>query len=110
MDNKLWDIWLCQYPRPQMVHVDNGNEFKAEFMQLCRNYGLKGKPMSEYIYNPQANDIIERLYSVMVDMLWTLKDEERSCHQQCLFSHSSVQLHVQYGVCTMQHYRQYQDN
>jgi hypothetical protein len=26
------NTWLCQYPRPQMVHFDNGNEFKAEFM------------------------------------------------------------------------------
>jgi hypothetical protein len=28
---------------PQMIHFDNGNELKAEFMQICRNYGLKGK-------------------------------------------------------------------
>jgi hypothetical protein len=32
------DIWLCRYPRPQMVQSDNGKEFKAEFAQTCRNF------------------------------------------------------------------------
>jgi hypothetical protein len=40
-----------------MIRFDNGNEFKAEFMEMCRNYGLKGKPISTY--NPQSNGIFE---------------------------------------------------
>jgi hypothetical protein len=51
------DIWLCRYPRPQMVRFDDRNKLKAEFMQMCRNYGLTGKPTSTY--KPQSNRIIE---------------------------------------------------
>jgi hypothetical protein len=58
------DIWLCQYSRPQMVQFGNGNEFKAECMQMCRNFGLKGKPTSS-TYNPQSNGIIERIHLVI---------------------------------------------
>jgi transposase InsO family protein len=65
------DIWLCRYPRPRMVQFDNGNEFKAEFMQTCMqtcgNYGLKGKPTSKY--NPQPNSIIEQIHLVIGTML-----------------------------------------
>ena len=67
------NIWLCRYPHPQMVQFDNGNEFKAEFMQMCRNYGLKGKPTSTY--NPQSNGIIERIHLVIGNMLRTFEDD-----------------------------------
>jgi hypothetical protein len=30
---------------------------KAEFMEICRNYGLKGIPVSKYI--PHSNGIFE---------------------------------------------------
>jgi hypothetical protein len=65
-------IWLCQYPRPQMVRFDNGGEFKAEFKQTCRNFGLKGKPTSSW--NPQSNSIIERIHLVIGNMLRTFDD------------------------------------
>jgi hypothetical protein len=66
------DIWLCRYPRPQMVRFDNGGEFKAEFMQTCRNFVLKGKPTS--LWNPQSNGIIERIHLVIGNMLRTFED------------------------------------
>ena len=69
------DIWLCRSPRPQMVRFDNGNEFKAGFMQMCRNYGLKGKPTGTY--NPQSNGIIERIHLVIGNMLRTFENENR---------------------------------
>jgi hypothetical protein len=70
------DIWLCRYPRPQMVRFDNGNEFKAEFRQTCRNYGLKAKPTSTY--NPQSNGgIIERIHLVIGNMLRTFENNNR---------------------------------
>jgi transposase InsO family protein len=68
----LHDIWLCRYPRPQMVRFDNGNEFKAEFAQTCRNFGLKAKPTS--MYNPQSNGIIERIHLVLGNMLGTFEN------------------------------------
>jgi transposase InsO family protein len=67
------DIWLCRYPRPQMVQFDNGNDFKAEFMQTCGNYGLKGKPTSAY--NPQPNSIIARIHLVIGSMLRTFEND-----------------------------------
>jgi hypothetical protein len=66
------DIWLCRYPRPQMVRFDNGGKFKAEFIQTCRNFGLKGKPTSSW--NPQSNGIIERIHLVLGNMLQTFED------------------------------------
>jgi transposase InsO family protein len=58
-----------------MIHFDKGNEFKAEFMQVCKNYyGLKGKPI--ITYNPQSNGIIERTHLGITNMLRTFKNEE----------------------------------
>jgi hypothetical protein len=66
------DIWLCRYPRPQMVRFHKGGKFKAEFMQTCRNFGLKGKPTSSW--NPQFNGIVEQIDIVIGNMLRTFED------------------------------------
>jgi hypothetical protein len=60
---------------PQMVQFDNGGEFKAEFMQTCSKFGLKGKPTS--LWNPQSNGIIERIHLVIGNMLRTFEDNNR---------------------------------
>jgi hypothetical protein len=70
------DIWLCRYPRPQMVRFNNGNEIKAEVMQTCRNYGLKGKPTSTY--NPQCNGVIVQIKLEISNMLQTF--ENKNCN------------------------------
>ena len=59
-----------------MVQSDNGNEFKAEFAQTCRNFALKAKPTSTY--NPQSNGIIERIHLVIGNMLRTFEDNNRN--------------------------------
>jgi hypothetical protein len=56
-----------------MVQFDNGNGFKAEFMQMCRNYGLKGKATSTD--NPQSNRIIEQMHLVASNMLWAFEND-----------------------------------
>ncbi len=42
------NTWLTRYPRPQYIGYDNGSEFKAQFKQMCENYGMKEKPSSSY--------------------------------------------------------------
>jgi hypothetical protein len=58
-----------------MVRSNNRNEFKAEFAQTCRNFGLKAKPTSTY--NPQYNGIVEQIHLVIGNMLWTFENNNR---------------------------------
>lgn len=36
-------VWLAQYPHPKEIEMDNGSEFKKEFIKLCDNIRLKPK-------------------------------------------------------------------
>ena len=73
------DVWLSRYPRPQYLGYDNGNEYKALFEEMRRNYGMKKKRSLEY--NPQSNGIIERVHQVLGDMLRTFQLEERELNK-----------------------------
>ena len=65
---KLFDeYWIARYPRPKEIGFDDGGEFKAEFLDLCNNMGLKKKPSNSW--NPQSNAILERVHQVFGDML-----------------------------------------
>jgi len=68
--------WLCRYPRPRKIIYDNGSEFKKDFKQLCKDFGLKSKPTT--VRNPQANAILERVHQVVGNMLRTKELEKRS--------------------------------
>ena len=48
---------------------DNGSEFKLHFKTFCDSFGIKRKPTT--IKNSQANAILERIHSVIVNMLRT---------------------------------------
>ena len=61
--------WLSRYPKAQSIIYDNGSEFKLYFEQLCESYSLKRKPTT--VKNPQANAILERMHTVVTDMLRT---------------------------------------
>ena len=61
------NVWLCRYPRPKRVIMDNGSEFKRNFKPLLQTYGIKVKHIS--VKNPQANAILERIHQVVGDML-----------------------------------------
>ena len=61
--------WLCRYPRPQEVIFDQGSEFKAEFLETLKVYGIKPKPTT--VKNPQANAILERIHQVIGNMVRT---------------------------------------
>jgi len=39
---QLFDInWLCRYPQLCKVICDQGSEFKLEFIELLKSYGIK---------------------------------------------------------------------
>ena len=35
------NTWLTRYPGPQYIGYDYGSKFKAQFKQMCDNYGIK---------------------------------------------------------------------
>ena len=47
--------WLVCYPRPQEIGFDGGSEFKAEFLELCANMGIKTKPLPMQHGNAKTN-------------------------------------------------------
>jgi hypothetical protein len=69
------NTWLCRYPRPQYVGIDNGSEFKAEFRALCKNFGLIPKPITAH--NPQGNSTIEKVHATLGNILRTFELENQ---------------------------------
>ena len=62
------------------------SEFKAQFKQMCDNYGMKEKPSSSY--NPQSNGIVERAHQVLGNALRTFELEMRNSIRMTLGDHS----------------------
>ena len=54
---------LARHQRPKEIGFDGGSEFKAEFLELCANMGIKIIPSGAW--NPQSNLVLERLYQVL---------------------------------------------
>ncbi len=75
------NTWLTRYPRPQYIGYDNGSKFKAQFKQMCNNYGMKEKPLSSY--NPQSNGIVEQVHQVLGNALrpFELKNKELNANE-----------------------------
>ena len=72
--------WLSRYPRPQVIGFDNGGENKGLFAEMVDNYGMDRKPTTSH--NPQSNGIIERVHSVLNDMLRTFELEEMELNEK----------------------------
>ena len=74
--NAFCNEWLCRYPRPKYVGMDGGSEFKKQFKETVKNYGLKVKKTTPY--NPQGNSVIERIHQVIGDSLraYELQEQE----------------------------------
>ena len=73
--NAFCNEWLCRYPRPKYVGMDGGSEFKKQFKETVKNYGLKVKKTTPY--NPQGNSVIERIHQVIGDSLRTYELQEQ---------------------------------
>jgi hypothetical protein len=69
------EVWLSQYPRPEIIGFDGGSEFKQVFDEMHKNSGMKKRVMTTY--NPQANGIIEHVHLVLGDALRTFELQER---------------------------------
>jgi hypothetical protein len=69
ISNLVYKTWLSRYPHCCYIIYNNGSEFKLHFQSLCNTYGIKHKPTS--VKNPQANAILERIHSVLGNMLRT---------------------------------------
>jgi hypothetical protein len=67
------NTWLTRYLRPQYIGYDKRSEFKAQFKQMCDNYGIKEKPSSSY--NPQSNGLVERVHPVLGNALRTYTND-----------------------------------
>ena len=65
------NIWLCRYPRPESVTLDNGGEFKRTFKEMLDNYGIAIHVTTAY--NPQANSMIKRVHATLEHMLRTFE-------------------------------------
>ena len=48
---------------------DNGSDFKIYFIPLIKDYTIKSVLMS--VKNPQANNMVERVHQVILNMLLT---------------------------------------
>ena len=62
--------WFICYPLPQRIFFDRGNEFMAEFSEMCQiDYGLKRKPITTR--NPQSNTIIKLIHQNIGNIILT---------------------------------------
>ncbi|KAF0731356.1 hypothetical protein Ae201684_011419 [Aphanomyces euteiches] len=96
---KLIDqLWFCRYPRPQRCVFDQGSEFKLEFLEMLKSYGIAPVPTTSK--NPTANSIIERIHLVIgnkmrVEQITNADEWEEFC-STCIFAtratfHSTLQ-------------------
>src|SRR5210317_1055363 len=60
---------LKRYPWPTQITFDRGSEFIGhDFKDMVQiDYGIKAKPITTR--NPQANDILERVHQVIVNII-----------------------------------------
>ena len=61
--------WLCRYPHPLKVVIDNGSRFKRDFNILLKYFDIK--PVLTSVKKIQANATLERVYQVILYMLFT---------------------------------------
>ena len=72
--------WLCRYPRPSEIGFDNGSEFKAEFLELAANMGMKTHASTSF--NPQGNSVLERIHQVFGNNLRAFNLNEVDLHPE----------------------------
>jgi len=66
--------WLCRYPWPQLMTLDQGTEFMKEFATTVKDdYGIKMKPITKR--NPQANSMVERCHQTIGNIIRTFTED-----------------------------------
>ena len=61
--------WLCRYPRPHKVVLDNGYDFKWYFTIFLKEFYII--PVLTLVKSHQANAPVERVHQVILNMLVT---------------------------------------
>ena len=60
--------WLRRYPRPSRIIYDLGGEFDNDYFRaMCTLWYIKPTPITNK--NPRANAIVERMHSILGDMI-----------------------------------------
>ena len=68
---KIMTRWISYFGVADVLHSNNGTQFNAEIMQqFCRYFGLKQTFSAPYYH--QGNSIIERLFRVAKDMIYSV--------------------------------------
>jgi len=66
--------WLCRYPWPQAMSLDQGTEFMKEFATTIKgDYGIKLRPITKR--NPQANSMVERCHQTIGNIIRTFTED-----------------------------------
>ena len=97
----LDSVWLSRYPRPKEIGFDNGSEFKMEFQDLCSNMELKKCPSNAW--NPQSNDILERIHQVLADGLVTFDLEGKQINEDKEDPFDEYLTAVSYAIRSLYH-------
>ena len=73
VSNNLEMTWLSRYPWPQIIQMDRGTEFTADFFKemVKKDYGIRCKFITTR--NPAANSIIERVHQVLGNLVRTFE-------------------------------------
>ncbi len=69
ISNLVYKTWFSRYLRCWYLIYNNRSKFKLYLCALCNTYDIKRKPLS--VKNPQANVILERIHTVVMNMLCT---------------------------------------
>ena len=59
--------WLARYTIAREIGFNGGSKFKAEFLELCANMGIKTKPSGAW--TSKSNLVRERVHQVLGDCL-----------------------------------------
>ncbi|CAI5672770.1 unnamed protein product [Oreochromis niloticus] len=73
----LWENFMVHYGIPEKLHSDQGPDFESRTIkELCQVAGIHKVRTTPY--HPRGNPV-ERFNRTLLDMLGTLRDQEKSC-------------------------------
>ena len=73
---KVQQVWLTRYPKPDKIIFDKGTEFMREFAEMIENdYGIAKHGSNKR--NPQSNSVLERIHQTIGNMVRTFEITEQ---------------------------------
>ncbi len=75
--------WFSKFGFPQIIRSDGGPQFRTEFSEFCKTYGIMHELSSPY--NPQSNGLAESAVKSMKHLVKkcneTGQDKEIALHE-----------------------------